>query len=744
MNIKYLSLIGLLCFLQAPFCLGEEVEHLVGSSESHVNFNLRHSESIDFQPISLDEFTNPSTGNPVSAYDIVLIETKDGLEAKTGDDILDFLNSYESKLNDLGISLRDPDPELVINALSNPDIWGRELRNSVDINLDTLADNFLPKRKDCPMVEGQDLELLGTNPLTGEVFQKGDVIDFGFNLEINASDFIPKLNDQQKILCSLGVSILDDIIPGSSNFVSSVLSKRDELMKKYGISPDHPAFEMVGWAKSVSIVDVKKNVEEVVEAFKKPTPEKFLALADKYKDKIPVDLQLDDVPTIPQVTVNKRTELKLKKAYNWPGFSVGDKSLLNGYADAWAELRAGRVEEPGSAPFSEQSFQAQANAGFHILNKPVNILGAVVDAKLDPNNALASYKMCLLKECIKDQKGLQDFKLEFGNPKLIDKSWVSEYEQQMMVGVVPVVIRFGGALHANAGWGAGLTLLSADGSFTGRVRGAVKGEAAVGVQDLVEAGAGGEVNVVDAKINLTGNAKIQFRDIGDPYLTASLTGDSDISALSGRIYAYAFVDLFGPFGDLINKVVEDIAKLGRKAEDMIKQLGKGSEFANKLAGKMGKSIKKFFGGAAKKLKKAFGFSRAGVLAGTPYGVELDGAKIRYEHDWFSWPGFQKKHRFLNYQVYIGSDGKRVEGNLSDYNPEMSQLIEENIALEERIAEIEGLENTATHQEKAVFTALDGFVGSEASQKTVRFKDDLLNSKTKLSSETVDVLSTLID
>ncbi|RZA13607.1 MAG: hypothetical protein EOP10_29455, partial [Proteobacteria bacterium] len=427
-------------------------------------------------------------------------------------------------------------------------------------------------------------------------------------------------------------------------------------------------------------MDIASRVSSVQEALKNPTPEKLYILAMSNKDIIPESMQLPELPRFDSPILNKRTDLKLLKEYRWPGFTEGKRDLVQAYAAAWTELRAGHTSGGANAPVSEYSVQGEAGGGLFIFNKEVPLLKGMLDAQLNDANANADVTFCYLGNCSKKQYGKTDVGLHAGDPELFKKNWQESYSQQMVIGVVPVVFRAGAGLYAQLGWSANLTLLSANGDITGQVKGDVFGEAAVGVKDFLEAGAGGRVEVINDTVTLRSEANLRFRGNGYPVLDATLTGDNKLSALNGAIYGYAMVDLMGPFGELAEEIVKSLEKLGSSAEAALRQLSNVSDTAKKLVKGIenaGKAISKGF----KKMRKKLGF-QAPHVNGTGFGVSVTGLKIRYEEDILTWDGISKNTRFLNYKILKAPDGHTTEGDVGGSLSEDSlAAFEQNLELE---------------------------------------------------------------
>jgi hypothetical protein len=668
----------------------------------------RDASRVEYQPLQYNEIINPMTGEPLNEFDVILT-VKDGeYQYSTADELLAVLNNKEQRLNQLGESLRNGVADLVLDKLPNPDITIRGLTADTGISLNKLVENFQEGEEQCDSI---NVSMLGNNPATGKPYRLDDKIDFLANYSLAVKDFVPKMNEQQKLFCALGYSLLAEV--GGQDVVASILAKRDELMKKFAIPADHPLYSMVGWVQAANVQEITDRINQVKSALENPTPEKIYLLAQANKDILPAELQLPEIPRIEQPQLKKRVDLKLLKEYRWHGFQEGKRDLFQAYANAYAELRGGRLEEAEGAPANNFALQGEAVGGIFIFNNDVPLVKGILDAQIDPNNGFARLEYCILSSCTSQQKGIENFALREGDPNLFNKNWQVQHAMQTSIGPVPVVLRAGAGLNSRAGWEVGLTLMNAYGQAEASAQGYAFGEAAVGIQDFIEAGAGGKVNVIDDTLTLQAEAEIKLKGNGYPVITGSLTGDNRLQALNGEIYGYALVDVTGPLGPLADEIVKSLEQLGESAQAVINQLSNISDAAKNLSKKWD-DARKALSKTWKKARKRLGFA-APTMAGRPFGLTIDGLKVRYQETIFTWAGINKNQRFLNYKLMVGPDGQRFEGDVASYQPQDLAIFEENLNLQAYEEALVKKKAEIKERETAILRDIETFVNGQESR-----------------------------
>jgi hypothetical protein len=691
---------------------------------------------LDYQPLQYSEVINPMTGEPLNEFDVILT-VKDGeYTYSTADELLAILNNKEQSLNQLGESLRNGVANLMIDKIPNPDITIRGLTADTGISLDKLVENYQEGEEKCSTL---NVSMLGTNPTTGRPYRMEDKIQFLANYSLAVKDFVPKMNEQQKLFCALGYTLFSEV--GGNDVVASILAKRDELMKKFAIPADHPLYSMVGWVQAANIQEITDRINQVKDALENPTPEKIYLLAQANKDILPPELHLPEIPRIEQPQLKKRVDLKLLKEYRWPGFQEGKRDLFQAYANAYAELRGGRLEEAEGSASNEFALQGEAVGGLFIFNNDVPLVKGILDAQINPNNGFARLEYCILSQCVSKQKGIENFALREGDPNLFNKNWQVQHSMQTSIGPVPVVLRAGAGLNSRAGWEVGLTLMNAYGQAVASAQGYAFGEAAVGVKDFIEAGAGGKVNVIDDTLTLKAEAEIKLKGNGYPVITGSLTGDNELEALNGEIYGYAMVDVTGPLGPLADKIVESIESLGDSAQAVINQLSNVSDAAKRVVAKW-EDARKALSKAWKKARKRLKFA-APTMAGRPFGVSVDGLKVRYQEPIFTWAGISKTQRFLNYKLMIGPDGQKFEGDVASYQPQDLAIFEENLNLKAYEEALVKKKAEMQERETAVLREIESFVNSQDSRSLDAVFGTIQTKFNEINQERNSILSAAV-
>ncbi|HYX35079.1 MAG TPA: hypothetical protein VE954_18430 [Oligoflexus sp.] len=699
--------------------------------KSYLQLNFDHQTKRDFEPLDPAEFMDPMTSMPLSESDIVLLEKNGQFEPYYAGEAVKFLNRFEQALNSIGETLREGDPKAIITQVANPDLWLRQVRSATDLDLEKMATNFNLNESKCGSVSAATL---GTNPLTGQTYQDNDSVSLG-GKRIKVKDLVPKLNQQEKIFCGLGLTMFDSL--GGGDMLNEIMAKRDALMEELGLTEDNPLFQMTQWVTPANIEAVKEQLKSVQDALKNPTPEKIFTLATTASELLPPELQLPAVPTFPQTVLERRYDLDLQKSYQWPGFTMGDRSSALIYANAWAELRGGQKQEGGKKK-TIQSFQGQAVAGlklFEVLDQ--RIFEATLDSYMDDENARGLLKFCIIGACIEKKGAVKDFKIEEGDDRALYKDWAENYAQQFSVGPIPCVLRVGGSFTGQVGWGLGINLLSVHANTFAAMNAKAYGEASVGVQDVIEAGVGGEVSLIEARADLRGEAAIKFRGSGYPVIEGALTGDSHIGMLNGRLYGFAFVDPMGPLGELLEGIIDTIKDLGDAAQSILKNVAAVSpkaakivqDFANNIGGQVSKGIKK--------LKKKFKCCAMGVPKTT-----IDGLRVRYEVDLVNWEGYNDDRRFLNYKIFVGPEGRKIEGDANTFNHEQVAVLEQISDLDEKEKQLVELESSVKVKESQIFKEIATFVNSDEARQVSGVKASILKEMAAVNQKKDAVVETV--
>jgi len=672
---KMIAVLSLLCAYQgqAQTRTSSNAPQIAGpdgipsdSLPTHLLLNLEAGESL-FKPFTKDDFFSED----YNLSDYVLVPHFTGLEPITVKEYLNRINRSEKLLAQIGRSLRNSDPTVIVNALANPEIFYRQIANDIGLSKKALIEGVKNSLEQCPLIDAKKF--------AGKFDQKVEV-KTGINVKIK--DLIPQLNQQQQLFCSLGYTMFGDEINDIASFTRDILPKREEIMAYLDLGENHKLVQIAQWAQTLDPEEIKAQIAEIQEAIKNPSPALIYNLAQEAANLVPdAGLILPDVPRVDAPQLVKRTDLKLKKRYEWKGIHEGEPNIAQINIDAWAELRAGKAEGSTTEYDTEQAFQAEGKGGLVFLSQPLDIFVAQFDSGISPSNAKATVTACLLRACITDvliDKQAKDW--QYGD-KILDESWDFPFAQQFFIGPIPVVVRAIVIASAYADWDLGFTLVSIDGGVKGKLAATAAAEGAVGLKDFVEAGAGAQMAIIDSTTTLRASALIASSESGAPFITGSLTGNNNIKAFNGSIYGYAMIDVMGPLGDYMEEIVDAIKNLGDAGQELIDYLNSfGSDLGKQLAKKVSKEVDK----AAKNIgniltgkKKLF---KKPISTGVGYGFSITGTKMRYQQDIITWPAYNKDHRFLNYKLHIGPDGKEYGGDASDFSPEKMREIEQEIDL----------------------------------------------------------------
>lgn len=606
---------------------------------------------VPYQAFAYGDFTNPATGLPYQSTD-------PGAAA-----MLQKMNDAERTLNAMGHSLREGEVKIVQRAIANPNVLLQEIGAGLGISPETLKATMKKAIDDCPLVTVEDLGPdIKTIPLPGLK-------------PMLAKHFVGKINQQQELLCRLGYSMVDKAHAGASQFVSELLAKRHDLIETLGVSEYHPVFNfsiLSTLAEVAGVAALKNELEH-------PSPARLYDLARKVTAPLPPELQLPDIPSIPAPTLPKRPNLALKKRKTWDGLDLGSHDLVAGYANAWLEINGTETAE---------EISAEGKAGMWILANEINVVYAGGRLYAGQDGVDGDLKAAVLGIDLYSKHIEKAVSYTWGDDRAFYYPLVTEYKQQFMAGPIPIVVTVGAKGEAGLGWFAGLTLLSANAGVKPFLAASAYGKAAVGIQDFLEAGAGGEILVLRDDVRLSGDAAIKFDQEGVPYLAMNLVGINEYRALDGRLFVYAQLDPLGPFADAIGGVVDAVVGIGQAVGDVISDIGSA-------------------------IGDVFGFSGGNPL------------KIYKEWDIYSFNGFQGNDRFLNYGIKITPFGVTMTGDsIDNTDREEAAHLNDVMSLHQLEVAIAQLEHDVLQKEADLFTAMAKDLDSDAAKGVVIAQQDL--------------------
>ena len=737
MKLVILLLVGISSFPAS----GAEAEPVNPDSDKFLQVIDNTAGPVQFVPLELSELKDPASNQPIDPYRPIVVISDDGaVSFKSPDSLLDKMNATERLLNSIGVSLRDQKPEIWVQGLMDPDYFLRKVRAQVEGNLAKIVENILPPKEDCPVVKLADL---GGKADASVPHHLEDLVNVGGGKMLKVSELIPELNEQQQILCSMGFSLLDDQVPGSQGFLEELMTKRLNLMDQLGFTENHPFFQLTQDIGSLDVNKMMTALQDAQDLMKKPSFAKAYSMAHKYEDIIPEEYRLPEIPTIPSPTVQRRTDLKMVKKMEWKGIDEGEENTLKIYADAWFELRAGRKDEPESAPTTDHAAQGLAKAGIFVMNQELNLAGATLDSELSPKNAYAKFEYCFVGSCETKQVGATDIGVKIAEPDVYTDEHRVSYSHQFVIGVIPAFVRYGASVHTDLGYVAGLNLMMAEGKVNGRFKGTVFIDGAVGVEGFVEAGARGEMIVIDDQISAGGEALIKFASNGQPTLDFAIIADNDISAFNGVIQAFARVDLIGAPMVWLNKVldsVKDLPGIGKLVENLDDLGVKLSDDAKKVLKKWGSELQKVGDEIEGRLKCCK------VKVKSPFsGIQISGTRVEYKKDLFSWPGHESKRRIFNYKMYVGPDGQEYGGDFTDYEDEgLAELQQANLEYLEELAIVNQLEADFVSERAFTEDFITGVLGSELTAGTHETPSSIALLRSNTDDRRIQLLRQAVD
>jgi len=484
--------------------------------------------AIPFVPFTTTDLIDPATGTPYDAGAIVRFRDEEGRVLFEGarDAVLAELNASEKHYSALGRSLREGGTLSVHGYPTDAAALAQQVLTSLKLP-SALASRVGAPVANCPNFT---LASLGVNPKTSRVFLASDVPVLPEGSELTAGAFIKRINEQQKVLCSLGFDLLG--AGGTDLGLTGLLARRDAVLADLGISRFHATFALQELMESKSLSEVGEEISKAIENKEIPGPSRIFDLARENGVSLPVppELSIPDLPDIPMPVPPKRKELALKKRKVWNGLDEGDRDLVNIYANAVFEIRGDERQE---------SADVEGRAGTFLLGKQIELLYGFASFYAGPDKVKGEMELKALGQDLFPPKRFEErVSYTFGDPKALSYDFDESISQTVMVGPIPITVTAGARAGVYLGYevGLGATLLRASVVPGARADAYARG----GVNlFIVSAGVGCELLLLNVSPSLGGDAGVNFDAEGLPFLHLGLNSDLNYSALDGRFYAYA-------------------------------------------------------------------------------------------------------------------------------------------------------------------------------------------------------------
>lgn len=487
----------------------------------------------DFKPFSLSDLLNPETGEPYAADENVVFEV-DGEIRDYGPagELVALINREEKTLNTLGYSLRTEQGFADGTSLYSIDHNTEGLKNqhadNLDLEYEVIKDKIKTAIENCRTFKMPDL---GTNPDTGKPYGKDDPVSLSGRLKIKANDFLKKINQQQKFLCSIGYDYFTKIEPGADRFIERAEQAKNEIMTYLGISKFSPIFDMSVIAVVKTYAEILLEIQELLKRKQIPSLEKLDELAKKSGVKLPPDLEIPDIPNWPRPQIPKRSSLELKKRKVWPGVNWGERNKFKVESAAWLEVHASETQHQKAA---------EAHASTYILGNEINLLFA--GARFYAGHDAVEGHIAMQYLGSKYEKSFaRTTEIRYSDDAIYFKDFDFPYNQTFMAGPIPVTVTVGARGRLAVGAGLALSPLVIQGDITGSTSADAYANIAAGIP-IIRIGAEGAVTLLKQSLVLQGKGYLTFDSVsGHPKLNLSLDAINRATALAGGIYAFADV-----------------------------------------------------------------------------------------------------------------------------------------------------------------------------------------------------------
>ncbi|WP_437755723.1 hypothetical protein [Sorangium sp. So ce1389] len=493
---------------------------------------LANAPPTPFVPFQLSDLKNPQTGFPLQPGEAVRIEVGGDVYFEgQAEDFLARINDLERKYCLLGVSLRQEGDVLHV-AAQDASKLNAQFLNDLGIG-DLIQSRVKEPIRGCKLL---DIAHLGARPGTGRPFESGDRVEIERGMTLTARQFVARINNQEKVLCSLGYSIFHEL--GGPTGLTSVADpvqwlkrKRDEIITHLGISRLNPKFDWQTIDDVKSYEEIAAEVDRVLAARKTPSPEQLHELTKQSTAELGPEFQIPDFPDIPVPVAPRRMDLALTKRKDWAGINEGSRDTLNVYANAWYEIRGSEREEEAIA---------EGKAGFYVLGKEINALRGYASFYAGPAEVRAHAEFRALGHDIfppLDIAGKVSHKESV--PRLFSWSFDESSVSTFFIGPIPLSVTIGARANVFLGYEVALATTEVNASVLPGADAQGYIDAGVGFGGFLSAGAGGEVDLLHLSPTLAGNVGMRFDGEGVPFLRLGLNSDLVYSALNGRVYAYA-------------------------------------------------------------------------------------------------------------------------------------------------------------------------------------------------------------
>ncbi|MFY0582280.1 hypothetical protein ACN28S_55590 [Cystobacter fuscus] len=363
------------------------------------------------------------------------------------------------------------------------------------------------------------------NPQTGEPYLPNEEIEVEPGKKMLAGDFFNQINDLEYDLNQWGYSLRDTDVATLAELKSCIelLSQQRDL-----ILEDIRQNGVGAWTPEERL----KQIEAAWKRYQEQLPS-WDELYEKANDDS-VKVYLPEVPPfsapVPEI---KRAELKpVFKERTW-SFDVGEKSKFWVNAQASLSLRASKVDAVGDA-------RGAVNAA--LMGKwEGEVLSATAHAQAP---ATSDGKLQLAVRGL--GKVLWSKNWELPGIHYDDKvEWPLEYgvDYRFAIGPVPMRARVGFRATAGAKYGYDVLPLQVGAHAVPFASADAYAQAGADI-GIAGAGVGGQLILIQDYVTLQGNARVEFDE--EPSLVVELIGTNSLTALSGRLYAYAYINyIFG-------------------------------------------------------------------------------------------------------------------------------------------------------------------------------------------------------
>lgn len=489
---------------------------------------ITKKDPIPFVAFSINDLINPKTNRPYDENDIVEIKDKEILLWKGyAKELLGIMNQAQKYYNTVGEDLRGKGALKLVELATDGKIFEESFLSQLRLRASILKDKIKKSLKNCELIT---IPKLGFNFNTKLPYIASDVINIDGSV-MTIDQYVDRINEQQKFLCSIGYSIVDGFDGMESDVIKWVQNSRERLLEELGISKFNPIFDMSILKKAVKLADLTADIDRLLKEGNAPSIQQLWLIEKKINAQLPPQYKIPELPNWPSPTMPTRADLKIIKGKNWD-YNNGDKSIAAIYAHSDYAIK-------GSD--SDLFFRAEAKAGAWVIGNELNLIygGGYFEAATD--QLKGETKVQVFGQQLYYKNFSEKTSVVYEDPSAWKYDWGSEYSYNFMIGPVPATMTIGVHAEMKFAYKLGLYLTKIYGEIRPSANAFADARGGIGWSNVLSAGVGGNIHLIDASLPIYGSTSIIIEPQGFPRLDLNVGARFEYEYLNGNLYGFVTV-----------------------------------------------------------------------------------------------------------------------------------------------------------------------------------------------------------